>query len=57
MKMLALWNRFPLNGVDDELAFPKGAVIEEVVDINGDWSWGVYCRRSGLFPGGWARMI
>jgi len=57
MKMLALWNRFSLNGVDDELAFPKGAVIEEVVDINGDWSWGVYCRRSGLFPGGWARMI
>lgn len=57
VKMQALWSRVPDRGVADELAFPRGAVVEEVVDINGDWCWGVYCRGVGLFPGGWARVV
>ena len=57
MKVRALWSRVPDEGVEDELTFPRGAVVEEVVDINGDWCWGVYCRRTGLFPGGWVRGV
>jgi len=57
LRMLALWGRVPDEGVEDELEFPRGAQITEVVDINGDWCWGMYCRRSGLFPGGFGRVL
>lgn len=57
LRMLALWSRISDEGVVDELEFPRGAQITEVVDINGDWCWGIYCRRGGLFPGGFGRAV
>lgn len=53
----ALWSYWPHDTVADELAFPKGAEIREVEDINGDWFWGVYSGRKGLFPGNYGRVV
>ena len=57
MHVLAKWSWWPQEGADDELAFPKGAEIRECEDINGDWFWGVYCARKGLFPSNYGRII
>ena len=57
MRVLALWGYWPLDGVQDELAFPRGAEITECEDINGDWFWGIYCARKGLFPGAYGRVV
>lgn len=54
---VALWAYWPSEDAADELAFPKGAEIREGMDINGDWLWGVYCGRGGLWPGGYARVV
>jgi hypothetical protein len=53
----ALWSYLPGEGVEDELGFPKGAEIREAEDINGDWFWGVYSGRKGLFPGNYGRVV
>jgi len=53
----ALWSYFPGIEATDELSFPKHAIISEVEDINGDWYWGVYCGRKGLFPGNYVRVV
>ena len=50
LKLHARWGHWPEDGVKDELAFPRGAVIREARDINGDWYWGVYCGKTDLFP-------
>lgn len=50
LKVRAKWGYWPDEGVEDELAFPKFAEIREAADVNGDWFWGVYCGRTGLFP-------
>ncbi|KAB2574729.1 Regulator of cytoskeleton and endocytosis [Lasiodiplodia theobromae] len=55
LRALALWSYWPQEGVRDELMFPKGAEIREAEDINGDWFWGVYCGKKGLFPGNYVR--
>lgn len=55
LRVLALWSYWPQEGVNDELMFPKGAEIREAEDINGDWYWGCYCGRKGLFPGNYVR--
>lgn len=57
MRVHALWSCWPAEGVSDELAFPKGAEITECEDINGDWFWGIYCGRKGLFPGNYVRVV
>lgn len=57
MRVLAMWSYWPQEGVDDELAFPKGAEIRECEDINGDWFLGVYCGRKGVFPGNYCRIL
>ena len=57
MRTQALWSRFPPEGVQDELAFPRNAIITEVEDINGDWYWGVYAGKKGLFPGNFVRVL
>lgn len=57
MHVLALWSYWPQEGVEDELAFPKGAEIRECEDINGDWFLGVYCGRKGVFPGNYCRIL
>ncbi|THX09154.1 hypothetical protein D6D13_06239 [Aureobasidium pullulans] len=53
----ALWSYIPGIEATDELSFPKHAIISEVEDINGDWYWGVYCGRKGLFPGNYVRVV
>ena len=57
MKLHAKWSYWPNEGVENELAFPKGAVVVEAEDINGDWFWGVYAGAKGLFPGSYGRVI
>ena len=57
MRVQALWGYWPQEGVRDELAFPKGAEIGECEDINGDWFFGHYCGRAGVFPGGYGRVV
>ncbi|KAL9129583.1 MAG: hypothetical protein Q9217_002003 [Psora testacea] len=57
LRILALWSYWPQDGVEDELAFPRGAEIRECEDINGDWFWGVYCARKGLIPAGYGRIV
>ena len=51
MRVRALWSYWPQEGAEDELAFPKGAEIRECKDINGDFFFGIYCGREGIFPG------
>lgn len=57
LRFLALWSYWPKEGDDDELAFPKGAEIQECEKTNGDWFWGIYCGRKGLFPSNHCRAI
>lgn len=57
LKMLARWSYWPEEGAKNELAFPKGAVLLEAEDINGDWFWGVYAGAKGVFPGNYATVI
>jgi len=54
--MVAVWTRIPDDGVEDELSFPRGALITEVKEVNEDWSYGVYCRMMGLFPSNHVRF-
>ncbi|KAI9706845.1 MAG: hypothetical protein M1820_004624 [Bogoriella megaspora] len=53
LRLRGRWTWFPEEGVENELMFPPAAEIREAVDVNGDWFWGVYCGRGGLFPGGY----
>lgn len=57
LRLLARWAYLPDEGVDDELAFPRGAEIREAADINGDWYWGVYCGVGKLFPANHATPV
>lgn len=57
LKATALWARWPNEGVEDELGFPRGAEIVEARDVNGDWWEGRYCGRGGLWPHGYARIM
>lgn len=57
LRAAALWSYYPSEAVQDELSFPKGAEITEAVDINGDWLWGIYCGKGGLWPGSYARVV
>ena len=57
LRVLGLWSYWPKEGVVDELAFPKGAEIREVEDINRDWFWGCYAGRKGLFPGNYVKVL
>jgi len=56
-KVQALWTRIPVEEAEDELTFPRGAEITEVVNINGDWAWGIFCRSGGLFPANYGRVV
>ena len=57
MHIEARWSWWPQEGANDELAFPKGAEIRESEDINGDWFWGIYCARKGVFPSNYGRVL
>jgi len=55
MKCTARWGWFGQNGqkADDELNFPVGAEIREVMDVNTEWYFGTYLGDEGLFPAGY----
>lgn len=55
LRVFANWAYF--SEQHDELSFPKGAEIREVEDINGDWFWGVYAGKKGLFPGNFGVVL
>lgn len=59
MVVWARWAWYPKEGEDGggELLFPRGAEIREVVDVNGDWFWGVYGGAVGLVPGPYVRVL
>lgn len=57
LRTLALWSYWPEPEAADELEFPKGAIVSEVENINGDWFWGVYAGAKGLFPGNYVRIL
>lgn len=57
LRTLALWSYWPEPDAVDELEFPKGAIVSEVENINGDWFWGVYAGAKGLFPGNYVRIL
>lgn len=44
------WAWYPQEGARDELLFPRGAQVREIVDVNGDWFFGTYMGAKGLFP-------
>ncbi|CAG8198137.1 unnamed protein product [Penicillium olsonii] len=53
----AIWPWYPEDDVVDELSFPRGADITEAENINGDWYWGCYAGKTGLFPGAHIRVV
>ncbi|QSZ35536.1 hypothetical protein DSL72_008406 [Monilinia vaccinii-corymbosi] len=57
MSSLAVWSWWPAAGATDELMFPKGAEVRECKDVNGDWFWGCYMGRKGLFPAPYVRVL
>ena len=57
LRVSAQWSYWPKDGDDDELAFPRGAEIKECENVDGNWSWGVYCGRTGLFPSSYCRGV
>jgi hypothetical protein len=58
MRALGLWSWYPKAGEGrDELLFPRGAELREVVDVNGDWFHGVYMGAKGLFPAPYVRVV
>ncbi|PQE12054.1 hypothetical protein CJF31_00000206 [Rutstroemia sp. NJR-2017a BVV2] len=57
MASLAVWSWWPVEEAQDELMFPKGAEIRECKDVNGDWFWGCYMGKKGLFPAPYVRVL
>lgn len=57
MTALALWSWYPGERDSDELLFPRGAELEEVFDVNGDWFHGVYLGARGLFPSTYVKIL
>ena len=58
MRALALWSWYPKEGEGaNELLFPRGAEVREVVDVNGDWFHGSFMGAKGLFPAPYVRVL
>jgi hypothetical protein len=57
MVTVALWRWYPAPEADDELLFPKGAEIRECKDTNGDWFYGTYMGKEGLFPTPYVKVL
>ncbi|KAK2592472.1 hypothetical protein QQS21_009817 [Conoideocrella luteorostrata] len=56
LKANSRWAWYPQAGSEDELLFPKGAEIQEIEDVNGDWFFGTYMGAKGLFPAPYVRL-
>jgi hypothetical protein len=57
MRAVARWGYFPMEEGSNELMFPRGAELREVEDVNGDWFWGFYAGRGGVFPAEYVRVL
>ncbi|KFY96050.1 hypothetical protein V498_02939 [Pseudogymnoascus sp. VKM F-4517 (FW-2822)] len=58
MRAVALWSWYPKEGEGaNELLFPRGAEVREVVDVNGDWFHGSFMGTKGLFPAPYVRVL
>jgi hypothetical protein len=59
MTCVARWGWFGKDGVkaEDELNFPVGAEVREVIDINAEWYFGTYMGEEGLFPAGYVVVL
>ncbi|KAH8767900.1 hypothetical protein F5882DRAFT_191096 [Hyaloscypha sp. PMI_1271] len=57
MTGVATWAWYPAPGADDELMFPKGAIVRECKDVNGDWFHGTYMGKRGLFPANYVKIL
>jgi len=60
MKAVALWSWWPSEKEgegDGELLFPRGAEVRECIDVNGDWFFGSYMGKKGLFPAPYVRVV
>jgi Zn finger protein HypA/HybF involved in hydrogenase expression len=51
------WNYFPDDATEKDLCFPKGAEIRESEDINGEWLWGYFAGKTGLFPAAYVDLL
>ncbi|KAN0103380.1 hypothetical protein V8E51_011693 [Hyaloscypha variabilis] len=54
---IAVWAWYPGPGADDELMFPRGAIVKECKDVNGDWFHGTYMGKRGLFPAPYVKIL
>jgi hypothetical protein len=57
MSAMALWSWYPQDGGEDELLIPTGAEVRECKDVNGDWFFGTYMGKRGLFPAPYVRVL
>lgn len=57
MRGVARWSWYPQAESTDELLFPKGAEVQEIEDVNGDWWFGYYMGGEGLFPAPYVRVL
>ena len=57
MTAQVIWAWYPAPGADDELMFPRGAVVKECKDVNGDWFHGTYMGKCGLFPAPMVKIL
>ncbi|KAL8734802.1 MAG: hypothetical protein Q9181_003026 [Wetmoreana brouardii] len=57
LRVVAMWSYWPQDAAEDDLSFPRGAEIQEVENINGDWYLGYYAGKTGLFPEKYVRVL
>ena len=57
MTGVVTWSWYPAPDADDELLFPKGAVVKECKDVNEDWFHGTYMGKRGLFPAPYVKIL
>ena len=57
LSAMTLWSWYPEAGTEDELLFPKGAVVTECRNVNDDWFHGSYMGARGLFPANYVKVL
>ena len=57
LHVLAPYAWIPAEGAKDELSFPRGAEIREVMEPADDWFEGSYAGSKGLFPMNYVKVL